>query len=51
MDMVDELGYMTEEEDAVKWLNATRINSVSALKDDPQKPLAIIAENLGLPPP
>jgi GTP-binding protein EngB required for normal cell division len=51
MGLVVELGYMTEGEDAVKWLNATRIYYVSALKDDPQKLLAIIAENLGLPLP
>jgi hypothetical protein len=51
IDLVEELGYMTEGEDAVKLLNAARIYYVSALKDDPQKLLAIIAENLGLPPP
>ena len=46
MDLAEELGYMAEGEDAVKWLNAMRIYYVSALKDDPQKLLTIIIENL-----
>jgi len=46
MDLAEEFGYMAEGEDAVKWLNAMRIYYVSALKDDPQKLLAIITENL-----
>jgi hypothetical protein len=36
IDLVEELGYMTEGEDAVKLLNAARIYYVSALKDDPR---------------
>jgi small GTP-binding protein len=45
-DLVEELGYMIEGEDAVRWLNALRLYYVSALKDDPQRLFDIIIENL-----
>jgi len=45
-DLVEELGYMIEGEDAVRWVNALRLYYVSALKDDPQRLFDIIIENL-----
>jgi len=45
-DLAEELGYMIEGEDAVRWLNALRLYYVSALKDDPQRLFDIIIENL-----
>ena len=45
-DLAEELGYMVEGEDAVRWVNALRLYYVSALKDDPQRLLDIIIENL-----
>jgi GTPase SAR1 family protein len=45
-DLAEELGYMVEGEDAVRWVNALRLYYVSALKDDPQRLFDIIIENL-----
>jgi ethanolamine utilization protein EutP (predicted NTPase) len=45
-DLAEELGYMIEGEDAVRWVNALRLYYVSALKDDPQRLFDIIIENL-----
>ena len=45
-DLAEELGYMVEGEDAVRWVNAQRLYYVSALKDDPQRLFDIIIENL-----
>jgi signal recognition particle receptor subunit beta len=45
-DLAEELGYMIEGGDAVRWVNALRLYYVSALKDDPQRLFDIIIENL-----
>ena len=46
IDLAEELGYMIEGKDAVRWVNALRLYYVSALKDDPQRLFDIIIENL-----
>ncbi len=46
IDLAEELGYMVEGEDAVRWVNALRLYYASALKDNSQRLFDIIIENL-----